>query len=179
MATVKVTLRQGAMRACCSLREGALGAKRDNKARQRSRRPGPCTTVADRGKQGKPGNSSQVQPRVQITRQVCGDEVGLKSSHEIRSGSVLVMVTRIRHTPIIARQVHSDAVYSRSETKVGRQSPGQGLDQQGLWQVWEWSQQSWRQAYLQHNPRQGLGAKTSAEMELLGSWVESVNGGPR
>lgn len=47
MATVKVTLCQGAMKAGYPLREGELGAKHDNKARQRSHQPGPCPTVAD------------------------------------------------------------------------------------------------------------------------------------
>lgn len=83
MATVKVTL---AMRAGYALRGGESEAKHDNKARQRPHQPGPCPTVAEWGKQGKPGNDSHVQPRVRITRQVCGDEVGLKSSHEIRPG---------------------------------------------------------------------------------------------
>lgn len=83
MATVKVI---PAMRASYAVREGESEAEHDNKARQSLHQPGPCPTVAEQDKQGKPGNGSQVQPRVQVTRQVCGYEAGLKSSHKMRSG---------------------------------------------------------------------------------------------
>lgn len=47
MATVKVTLCLGVMRASNSFRDGELGAKCDNKAQQRSCQPGPCPTVTE------------------------------------------------------------------------------------------------------------------------------------
>lgn len=118
MATAKVTLTR---RTGYILRDKELEGKHDNEARQRPHQPRP--TVAEWSKQGKPLNSSQIQATVQMTRQAGGDEVGLKSSHEVRAGD-----SGNENEPT-ARQAHSDAVCSRAEIKVGAQTPGQGLDQ--------------------------------------------------
>lgn len=83
MATAKVTL---ARRSGYTLRDKELEGKHDNKVRQRPHQPRRCPTVAEWGKQGKPLNSSQVQARVQMSRQAGSDEVGLKSIHEVRAG---------------------------------------------------------------------------------------------
>lgn len=113
MDTVKVTLCRGAVRDGYCVREGELGAQPGSKARQRPQEPGPCPASKVKA-WSKPGNGSQAQPRVQITRHICGDELGLKLSHEIRSGSGLVMVTRIRHRPQVTMQVRSDAARLKS-----------------------------------------------------------------
>lgn len=120
MATAKVTLTR---RTGYILRNKELEGKHDNEARQRPHQPRPCPTVAEWSKQGKPLNSSQIQATVQMTRQAGGDEVGLKSSYEVRAGD-----SDNENEPT-ARQAHSDVVCSRAEIKVGTQTPGQGLDQ--------------------------------------------------
>lgn len=123
MATAKVTL---ARRAGYTPRDKEVEGKHDNKARQRPHQPRPCCTVAEWGQQGKTLNSSQIQARIQMTRQAGRDEVGLKSSREVRAGD------SGNQNQTSARQAHSDAVYSRAEIKVETQSLGQGLDQQSV-----------------------------------------------
>lgn len=61
-----------------------------------------------------------------MTRQAAGDEVDLKSSHEVRAGD------SGNQNQTTARQALSDAGCSRAEIKVGTQSPGEGLDQQSV-----------------------------------------------
>lgn len=45
-------------------------------------RPGPHPTGPEQGEQGRPGDGSWGQQGVQITRQVCGNGIGLRSSWE-------------------------------------------------------------------------------------------------
>lgn len=78
------------------------------------------------GQQGKPLNSSQIPARIQMTRQAGRDEIGLKSSSEVRAGD------SGNQNQTTAREAHSDAVCSRAEIKVETQSPDQGLDQQSM-----------------------------------------------
>lgn len=84
----------------------------------------------EQGEQGRPGDSSLVLPRIQISsgnfmllRQL-QNEAG-RSIHWLESGSV--MVTRAGYRPAIAGQIRSD------KACLGSQSAGQDMDQQGPW----------------------------------------------
>ena len=72
--------------------------------------PEPSPTTSERGKQGGPEDCGQVQPGVQITRQVPGNESSGKSVPKSgsASGSGLVRVTRVRHSPRMAGKGHGD-----------------------------------------------------------------------
>lgn len=60
------------------------------------------------------------------------------------SGSGPVMVTRVRHSPVITGQFHCDEIESRSSSEVGPQVWIQISGVHGQAEVWRW--RSWRQA---------------------------------
>ena len=86
------------------------------------------------------------QPRVQIIRQVCGDDAGPRSSWEINSLVRVRMRIRMRSGGrnqgqtqlLMTRQVHSDKVRPRSSQEVSLQLrvPASGVYGQG--QAWLW-----------------------------------------
>lgn len=80
---------------------GLLGAELGSMAgRAGSHQLGPRCTVHGQGKQGRPRDGGQAQLRVQISREVCGDEADQgqagKANHRSGSGS----------GPVIARQAY-------------------------------------------------------------------------
>lgn len=76
---------------------------------------------------GRPRGGRQGQPRVEITTQACGNDAGLgqamKSIHS--SGSSPVVVTGVRNSPAIARQVYSDGARLRPGQKANPQIKAQ------------------------------------------------------
>lgn len=99
---------------------GKLGAELGSMAgRAGSHQLGPRCTVHGQGKRGRPRDGGQAQLRVQIIREVCGDEADQgqagKANHRSGSGS----------GPAIARQAYGG---QGREVKPGCQSMGQDLD---------------------------------------------------
>lgn len=69
--------------------------------------------------QGSPGSSTGGQSEVLSLKWVYSDEADQKG---FESGSAPAMITRVRHSPAITRQVHSD----KGKVKLGYETPGLG-----------------------------------------------------
>ena len=81
-----VLWREGTVRASCSLRDREPSAVTQPVERGHHW-PGPHPTGSEQGEQGRPGDGSWGQQRVQIAGQVHGDGTGLRSSQEYKLAS--------------------------------------------------------------------------------------------
>lgn len=78
---------------------------------------GPRPPAPEGWKQDRPRDGSQSQPKTQ-SRQVCGDQAGLRSNEKCDSGLGPAMVTWVRRSLVITGQVHGDKAGPRSHHKV-------------------------------------------------------------
>lgn len=71
--------------------------------------------------QGSPGSSTGGQSKVLSLKWIHSDEADQKG---FESGSASAIITRVRHSPAITRQVHSD----KGKVKLGYETPGLGSE---------------------------------------------------